>query len=161
MGAKHINFIIFQSLFHFLKQIILATHQLAALAYADHVILLGEGRMIFNGTVDAYCNEYGVDIPQRELIAVSSAGGELIAINEVQSLHTKEVVGSGAISWNTYTEYARKAGRVSHCIFLLFGLFLAHGIGSLADWWVSYWTERMHATIGEDVGTFCNDNLIT
>ena len=45
--------------------VVLATHQEAALAYADQVVMLEDQRMTFTGTPEEYCEKFGVRMPER------------------------------------------------------------------------------------------------
>ena len=148
--------------------VILATHQDAAIPYADQVISLGCDKNVqYVGDAEGYCKYMEVDMPsmnvdepQSPTYVDSSESTKIENPETVTSqsslrdivdkkhkkhgeLHTEEETGSGNQPWRLYLDYARRCGGIVFCCIMLLGVIFGQLVNVGADWWVAFWTDHM------------------
>jgi ATP-binding cassette subfamily C (CFTR/MRP) protein 1 len=69
--------------------VVLATHQEAALAYADQVVMLENQKMVFTGTPEEYCQRFDVQMPERPP-ADGSPTSTIISPNNQDKMNTED-----------------------------------------------------------------------
>ncbi|XP_068628827.1 ATP-binding cassette sub-family C member 4-like [Battus philenor] len=144
---------------------ILVTHQIHFLKAADYIVVLNEGSIENMGTYNELVKsekEFSLllkslsessndedgsakvtrPLVKREVskVSVKSEEGDE---NETKQIQEAEERAKGSLKWAVVTNYFRSVNSVWALVLALFTLLLTQASATTADYWLSFWTNRV------------------
>jgi ABC-type multidrug transport system fused ATPase/permease subunit len=145
------------------KTRILVTHALQYLSYADRIIYMDNGEIVWEGTYQEiikkpFFEEFALKIRKRSmsesplhenLQAPTVITEDIKKVREVKRITKDEDKEEGGVKREVYCTYIKYIGGI--CLFLsvLISMLLWQGLKLSSDLWLSYWTKVTNKTVEE------------
>ncbi|XP_053975915.1 ATP-binding cassette sub-family C member 4-like [Hylaeus volcanicus] len=141
------------------KTRILVTHQIQHLKYCDHIIVLNNGKIEYNGSFADLQNQHidflkllsledhkedseNIETIENNILDISINSSNSKSDEESEPQETEELMGKGGISKSLYWKYFRAGGSILMILSFICALILGQLGSSGSDYWVAYWTKQ-------------------
>ena len=134
------------------RLVIMTCHQLEFMPYADRIIALDEGKIIFDGSYETFkqmkSNPFTITGAQQDLIDRKKSSRDDVSDKSVKSttgkskrIEKSDDLSHTSNSWRSFEEYIR-ACKLSNIILCIMLSLSAYAVSALSDFLLAFWTDH-------------------